>query len=222
MSLKSGITIFSSQKGPFKIMDSDRNTIWHKGHIIKSDRNHLNMHDSGVIWFTGLSASGKSTIAHLIEKKLYEEKIRAYVFDGDNIRHGLNVNLGFSDDDRKENIRRIVEVAKLFVDAGIVILTAFITPFRKQREFIRHQFKGMNYIEVYVKCDLEECIRRDPKGLYEKAQAGIIKNYTGISSPFEEPDNPDLILDTSKLSIDDSVDRVLKYLKVTDFLKIQE
>jgi adenylylsulfate kinase len=180
------------------------------------------MHDSGVIWFTGLSASGKSTIAHLIEKKLYEEKIRAYVFDGDNIRHGLNVNLGFSDDDRKENIRRIVEVAKLFVDAGIVILTAFITPFRKQREFIRHQFKGMNYIEVYVKCDLEECIRRDPKGLYEKAQAGIIKNYTGISSPFEEPDNPDLILDTSKLSIDDSVDRVLKYLKVTDFLKIQE
>ena len=203
-------------------MDSEKNTIWHKGHVIRQDRNRLNMHDSGVIWFSGLSASGKSTIAHLIEKKLFEEKIRAYVFDGDNIRHGLNVNLGFSDDDRKENIRRIVEVAKLFVDAGILILTAFITPFRKQREFIGNQFKGMKYIEVYVKCDLEECIRRDPKGLYEKAQSGIIKNYTGISSPFEEPDNPHLILDTSKLSIDDSVDRVLKYLKLTDFLKIQE
>jgi len=178
------------------------------------------MHDSGIVWFTGLSASGKSTIAHLMEKKLFEEKVRACVFDGDNIRHGLNVNLGFSDGDRKENIRRIVEVAKLFVEAGVVVLAAFITPFREQREYIKNQFKGMKYLEVYVKCDLEECIRRDPKGLYEKAKLGVIKNYTGISSPFEEPANPDLILDTNLLSIDESVAKALEYLKVTDFLKL--
>ena len=202
-------------------MDSEKNTIWHKGHVIKQDRNRLNMHDSGVIWFTGLSASGKSTIAHLTEKKLFEEKIRSYVFDGDNIRHGLNVNLGFSDDDRKENIRRIVEVAKLFVDAGIVILAAFITPFREQREYIRNRCKDMKYIEIYVKCDIEECVRRDPKGLYKKARSGIIKNYTGISSPFEEPANPDLILDASLLSTEESVARVLEHIKATDFLKLQ-
>jgi adenylylsulfate kinase len=156
-------------------MNRDNNAIWHEGHISKSDRNRLNMHDSGVIWFTGLSASGKSTIAHLIEKKLFEERIRAYVFDGDNIRHGLNVNLGFSDEDRKENIRRIVEVAKLFVDAGSVVLAAFITPLREQRAYIGNQFKGLQYLEVYVKCNLEECMRRDPKGSYEKAKLGIIK-----------------------------------------------
>jgi adenylylsulfate kinase len=201
-------------------MGSVSNTKWHKGHITKSDRNRLNRHDSGVIWFSGLSASGKSTIAHLIEKKLFDEKIRAYVFDGDNIRHGLNVNLGFSDEDRKENIRRIVEVAKLFVDAGIVVLAAFITPFREQRAYIRNQFKGMQYLEVYVKCDIEECLLRDPKGLYEKAKSGLIKNYTGISSPFEEPDNPDLIIDTTILGIEDSVDRVLEHIRAKNFLKL--
>ena len=201
-------------------MDSDRNTVWHRGHVTKSDRNRLNIHDSGVIWFTGLSASGKSTIAHLIEKKLFEEKVRVYVFDGDNIRYGLNVNLGFSDEDRKENIRRIVEVAKLFVEAGVVVLAAFITPFREQREYIRNQFRGMQYLEVYVNCDIEECMRRDPKGLYEKAKSGVIKNYTGISSPFEEPANPDLILDTSLLNIDDAVARVLEHIKATNFLKL--
>jgi len=201
-------------------MDSDRNTVWHRGHVTKSDRNRLNIHDSGVIWFTGLSASGKSTIAHLIEKKLFEEKVRVYVFDGDNIRYGLNVNLGFSDEDRKENIRRIVEVAKLFVEAGVVVLAAFITPFREQREYIRNQFRGMQYLEVYVNCDIEECMRRDPKGLYEKAKSGVINDYTSISSPFEEPANPDLILDTSLLNIDDAVARVLEHIKATNFLKL--
>ena len=201
-------------------MYSNRNTIWHKGWITKSDRNRLNSHASGVIWFTGLSASGKSTIAHHVEQRLFNDQIRAYVFDGDNIRHGLNANLGFSDEDRKENIRRIVEVAKLFVDTGIVTLTAFITPFREQRAYIRNQFKGMQYLEVYVKCDIEECIRRDPKGLYEKARSGAIKNYTGISSPFEEPDNPDLILDTTILGIEDSADRVLEHIRATNFLKL--
>jgi adenylylsulfate kinase len=201
-------------------MPGGNNTIWHKGHVTKQDRNRLNLHDSGVIWFTGLSASGKSTIAHLLEKKLFDENMRAYVFDGDNIRHGLNQNLGFSDEDRKENIRRIVEVAKLFVDAGVVVLAAFITPFREQRIYIRNQFKGMQYLEVYVRCDLEECIRRDPKGLYRKARSGEIKHYTGISSPFEEPDNPDLVLDTAILSTDDSVSRVLQHIKATNFLKL--
>ena len=184
---------------------------WHEGYVTKGDRNRLNHHDSGVIWFTGLSASGKSTIAHHVEKKLYQDGIRAYVFDGDNIRHGLNCNLGFSLEDRKENIRRIVEVAKLFVDAGIIVLTAFITPLQEQRQYVRNQFKGIKFAEVYVKCDVQECIKRDPKGLYNKAQMGIIRNYTGISSPFEEPENPDLVINTMNLTIEESVSEVLKY-----------
>jgi len=195
----------------------NKNVIRHLGYIRKEDRNKLNKHDSGVVWFTGLSASGKSTIAHHIEKKLYQEGIRVYVFDGDNIRHGLNSNLGFSDEDRQENIRRIVEVAKLFVDAGIVVLAAFITPFKEQRAYIRNQFKGMKFIEVYVKCDVDECIRRDPKGLYQKAQTGIISNYTGISAPFEEPENPDLIINTQKLSIDESIAKVIDHINKIDF-----
>ncbi len=194
----------------------------HDSYVTKKDRNTLNRHDSGVIWFTGLSASGKSTIAHFIEKKLFHEGIRSYVFDGDNIRHGLNSNLGFSEQDRHENIRRIVEVAKLFVDAGIVVLASFITPFNSQRRFIREQFKETKFIEIYVKCDIKECIRRDPKGLYKKAQLGIIKNYTGISAPFEEPENPDLIIDTRKLTIEESATIVLNYMKGINFLKFEK
>lgn len=198
-------------------MKNNNNVHKYKGHVTKSDRNRLNRHDSGVIWFTGLSASGKSTIAHLIEKDLHHNGVRAYVFDGDNIRHGLNANLGFSFEDRKENIRRIVEVARLFADAGIVVLASFITPLKEQREYIRKQFSGIKFLEVYVKCDIGECIRRDPKGQYEKARAGIIKDYTGISSPFEEPENPDLVIDTGKLSIGESVSGVLEYLRERDF-----
>lgn len=193
----------------------------HDGYVTKKDRNILNRHDSGVIWFTGLSASGKSTIAHFIERKLFNDGIRAYVFDGDNIRHGLNSNLGFSEQDRNENIRRIVEVAKLFVDAGIIVLASFITPLNSQRRFIRERFKETKFLEIYVKCDVEECIRRDPKGLYKKAQQGIIKNYTGISAPFEEPENPDLVIDTQTLTIEESVDKVLNYLKEIDFLNFK-
>lgn len=200
-------------------MTDNNNVLWHKGHITKEDRNRLNNHDSGVIWFTGLSASGKSTIAHMIEKRLYMDGVRAYVLDGDNIRHGLNANLGFSAEDRTENIRRIAEVAGLFVDAGIIVLTAFITPFKSQRKFIRGRFQNVKFIEVYVKCPLEECVRRDPKGLYKKAQMGIIENYTGISSPFEEPEIPDLVLDTQIMSLDESVSAVLDYVKKTGFLK---
>jgi adenylylsulfate kinase len=200
----------------------NNNTVWHKGYITKKDRNRLNKHDAGVIWFTGLSASGKSTIAHNVEKELFQKGIRAYVFDGDNVRHGLNSDLGFSGHDREENIRRIVEVAKLFVDAGIVVLAAFITPLGKQREFIRRSFGDMKFIEVYVKCDIEECVRRDPKGLYAKARAGIIQNYTGVSSPFEEPANPDVVIDTREMGIEEAVNRVLENLQERDFLNFRD
>jgi adenylylsulfate kinase len=193
-----------------KDVKSTNNTIWHKGLVTREDRNRLNSHKSGVIWFTGLSASGKSTIAHAVEKKLFDKGIRAYVFDGDNIRHGLNVNLGFSEEDRKENIRRIVEVCKLFTDAGIIVLAAFITPLEAQRRYIRQQLTDFNYTEVYVNCGIDECIRRDPKGQYKKAKEGLIKNYTGVSSPFEEPQNPDVVLDTSRVGIEESVNLVLQ------------
>jgi adenylylsulfate kinase len=201
-------------------MKKNNHTIPHKGFIIKGDRNSLNRHDSGVIWFTGLSASGKSTIAHEIEKRLYQNGIRAYVFDGDNIRHGLNSDLGFSDPDRKENIRRISEVARLFVDAGIIVLAAFITPLKEQRQYIKKSLQGIKFIEVYIKCDIEECIKRDPKGLYKKAQSGIIKDYTGVSSPFEEPDDSDIVIDTQKMDIEEAVSKVLSYLKERDFLSL--
>ena len=203
-------------------MKKSSHAVWHKGYVAKEDRNRLNGHDSGIIWFTGLSASGKSTIAHTIEQKLFQKGIRSYVLDGDNIRHGLTSDLGFSTEDRKENIRRIAEVARLFVDAGIIVLTAFITPLESQRKLARSRFKDLKFIEVYVKCALEECIRRDPKGLYEKARSGAIENYTGISAPFEEPEKSDLVLDTEKRGIDESVSTVLDHLEKIDFLKLSE
>jgi adenylylsulfate kinase len=198
------------------------NVVWHQGHITKSHRNCLNGHDSGVIWFTGLSASGKSTLATLIEQRLLEQNIRAYVLDGDNIRHGLNSNLGFSAEDRTENIRRIVEVSKILLDAGIIVLTAFITPFNEQRRMMKKMLGNSKLCEVYVKCDLEECINRDPKGLYKKAQMGLIKEYTGISSPFEEPENPSLVIDTKDLSIEESVQKIFAHLTETAFFSVQD
>ncbi len=142
-------------------MSKKNNVIWHDGHVKKADRNRLNNHKSGLIWFTGLSASGKSTIAHYVEEKLFERGIRIYVLDGDNVRHGLNSNLGFSPEDRKENLRRIVELSKLFVDAGILVLAAFISPYKKDREYIKSRFEGDNFLEIYVRCSVEECEKRD-------------------------------------------------------------
>ncbi|MDQ7837696.1 MAG: adenylyl-sulfate kinase [Thermodesulfobacteriota bacterium] len=194
--------------------------IWHKGYVNRSDRNRLNNHRSGLVWFTGLSASGKSTIAHHVEKELFNRGIRVYVLDGDNIRHGLNSNLGFSPGDRKENLRRIVELSKLVADAGILVLAAFISPFRTDREYIRSRFEGDNFLEIYVKCPVEECERRDPKGQYRKARAGIIKEYTGVSSPYEEPLNPDLVIETENLSLGDAVQKVLKFLDDKKFVTI--
>ncbi|MEC4675326.1 MAG: adenylyl-sulfate kinase [Nitrospirota bacterium] len=199
----------------------NNHVIWHNVQIDRSDRNRLNRHLSGLVWLTGLSASGKSTIAHEVEKRLFDRSIRTYVLDGDNVRHGINSNLTFSREDRKENLRRIVEVSKLFVDAGILVLAAFISPYREDRAYIRSRFADDNFLEIYVKCAVEECEQRDPKGQYKKARAGIIKNYTGISSPYEEPENPHLLLDTEKLDLNSSVANILDLLERHEFIEIQ-
>jgi adenylylsulfate kinase len=177
-----------------------------------SDRYVLNGHRSGLLWFTGLSGSGKSTLAHAVEARLYRYGIRGYVLDGDNIRTGLNADLGLSAEDRKENIRRIAEVAKLMVDAGLLIFAAFIAPFRESREFVKQLMTNWPYYECYVRCSLEQCEQRDPKGLYRKARKGAIADMTGIASPYEEPEQPDLIVDTGILSLDESVDAVIRFL----------
>jgi adenylylsulfate kinase len=188
---------------------SKNHVIWHKVHVTREDRARLNNQQSGLVWFTGLSASGKSTIAHAVEKKLFDRRVRTYVLDGDNVRHGINSNLGFTREDRKENLRRVVEVSKLFMDAGILVLAAFISPYREDRQAVRESFEGDHFVEVYVKCPVEECEKRDPKGQYRKARSGIIKNYTGISSPYEEPANPDILLDTMNMGLDQCVDIIM-------------
>ena len=198
----------------------NNNVIWHETFVNRSDRNTLNNHKSGLIWFTGLSASGKSTIAHNVEKELYERSIRTYVLDGDNVRHGINSNLGFSREDRRENLRRIAEFSKLFVDAGLIVLAAFISPYEKDREYIRERFEKDDYLEIYVKCSLKKCEQRDPKGLYKKARAGIIKNYTGVSTPYEEPLNPDLVIDTEEFDLEKSVQEVLNFLNKIKFITL--
>jgi len=188
------------------------NIVWQPTKVTKEDRRRLNGHGSCVLWFTGLSGSGKSTLATEVEKELYQRGVRTYVLDGDNIRHGLNRDLGFGKDDRKENIRRIGEVAKLFVDAGIVTLTAFISPYREDRDMVRALFGQGEFIEIYVKCSLEECERRDPKGLYQKARRGEIRDFTGISAPYEEPVSPEMVVETERETVKESVDKVLDFL----------
>ena len=188
------------------------NIVWQPTKVTKEDRRRLNGHGSCVLWFTGLSGSGKSTLATEVEKELYQRGVRTYVLDGDNIRHGLNRDLGFGKDDRKENIRRIGEVAKLFVDAGIVTLTAFISPYREDRDMVRALFKEGEFIEIYVKCSLEECERRDPKGLYQKARKGEIKDFTGITAPYEKPLNPELVVETERETVKESVGKILDFL----------
>jgi adenylylsulfate kinase len=185
--------------------------------IDKSTRQQKFGHLSPVIWFTGLSGSGKSTLANALESKLFELGYKTYVLDGDNVRMGLNKDLGFSNEDRKENIRRISEVANLFSDSGTLTLTAFISPFIEDREIARNII-GENFIEVWVKANLEVCEERDPKGLYKKARAGEIKNFTGIDSPYESPENPELIIETDKLDIEQSIDTIIDYLKQKNIL----
>lgn len=176
------------------------------------DRNVLNRHRSGLLWFTGLSGSGKSTLAHAVEARLYEMGIRCYVLDGDNIRSGINKDLSLSPEDRKENNRRIAEVAKLMVDSGVLVFAAFIAPYKETRRFIRDLMKNWPYFECYVKCSLEICEQRDPKGIYKRARAGEITNMTGIGAPYEEPDNPELVIDTDTLTLDQSINAVIEFL----------
>jgi adenylylsulfate kinase len=195
--------------------------IWHDGYVRRDERNHLNNHRSGLVWFTGLSASGKSTIAHHVERELFKKGVRTYVLDGDNVRHGINSNLGFSREDRRENLRRIAELSKLLVDAGMIVLAAFISPYREDRAYIREHFESDNFLEIYVKCSIKECEKRDPKGQYKKAKAGIIKEYTGISSPYEEPENPDLVLDTEHTDINAAVQKVLELFDRKEFLSLK-
>ena len=185
----------------------------HKAIITKKHRRKLNDHSSVVLWFTGLSGSGKSTIAHVLEERMYQKNVRTYVLDGDNVRKGLNKNLGFSQEDREENIRRIGEVTKLFMDCGIIMMAAFISPYRKDRDAVRNMVDKDEFIEVYVKCPVEVCEKRDVKGLYKKAREGVIPNFTGISAPYEEPKNPEIVIETDKISLEESVDFVMDYLE---------
>lgn len=186
--------------------------VYHKHSITRRDREKLNGHRSCVVWFTGLSGAGKSTLAGAVEEKLNAAGIHTYLLDGDNIRHGLNKNVDFSEAGRRENIRRIGEVAKLFADAGIVTLTAFISPFRDDRNMVRALLNQNDFIEVYVNCPLEICEQRDPKGLYKKARAGEISDFTGISSPYEPPLNPEIEVNTREQSIEESVSYITSYV----------
>ncbi len=190
------------------------NTIYHNATVTRERRNQLNKHKSVVVWFTGLSGSGKSTLSHSVEEKLHNLGCRTFVLDGDNVRHGLSSNLSFNNDDRKENVRRIGEVAKLMMDAGVITMTAFISPFREDRDLVRKLLPQDDFIEIYCKASLETCESRDIKGLYKRARAGEIKNYTGIDSPYEAPNNPELIIDTEHESLEESVSKVIDFLKV--------
>ncbi|XOT28444.1 adenylyl-sulfate kinase [Bacillus subtilis subsp. subtilis] len=194
-------------------MTHNPNIIWHPAAISKSDRQSLNGHKSCVLWFTGLSGSGKSVLANAVDEKLYRKGIQSYVLDGDNIRHGLNKDLGFQTGDRIENIRRIGEVAKLFVDSVQMILTAFISPFREDRDMVRALFPKGEFFEIYVKCPLHVCEQRDPKELYKKARNGKIKHFTGIDSPYEAPLSPDFIIESDQTSISDGADLIINALQ---------
>ena len=189
------------------------NTVWHHATVNRELRNQQNRHKSIILWITGLSGSGKSTIAHAVEEQLFKQGFRTFVLDGDNVRHGLSSNLGFSEEDRKENIRRVGETAKLMLEAGIISLTAFISPYRQDRERVKIMMPPGDFIEIYCEATLETCERRDVKGYYKKARAGIIKNYTGIDSPYEIPDNPELTLNTDNQTLEESVQAVLALLK---------
>jgi adenylylsulfate kinase len=195
-------------------MTKATNITWHETAITKEERRVQNGHGSSVLWFTGLSGSGKSTIANAVSKELYRQGINEYVLDGDNVRHGLNQDLGFSEKDRNENIRRIGEVAKLFVDSGKIVTTAFISPFRADREQVRKLFEEAEFIEVFVDCPLEECEKRDPKQLYAKARRGEIKDFTGIDSPYEAPEQAEITIHSERLSVEQSVTTILDYLRL--------
>lgn len=195
------------------------NIVWHDTSITKADYRKKNGHHSFILWFTGLSASGKSSIANALAKELFEQGNQAFVLDGDNIRHGMNKNLGFDEQSRKENIRRIGEVSKLFVESGQIVLTAFISPYKEDRALVRSLVEADEFIEVYVQCSIEECERRDPKGLYKKARNNEIPNFTGISAPYEAPDNPEIIVDSEAYSIEECKNQLISFLLEKGYIK---
>jgi len=188
------------------------NLVWHQHLVTRAERASQKAQQPCIIWLTGLSGAGKSTLANALESALIHNGHHSYILDGDNIRHGLNKDLGFSARDRVENIRRIGEVAKLLVDAGLIAVTAFISPFRADREMVRKLVAPGDFIEIYVKASLEVCEQRDPKGLYAKARAGLIKDFTGIDSPYEAPESPELVIDTAELSLQQSATQILDFL----------
>ena len=189
------------------------NIIYHQASVTRQRRNKLNNHRSVVLWFTGLSGSGKSTLAHSLEEKLFQKGCKTFVLDGDNVRHGLNSNLDFSKAGRTENIRRISEVSKLMLESGLIVMTAFISPINKDRGEARQLISNEDFIEIYCKASIETCETRDVKGLYKRARAGEITNYTGIDSPYEVPENPELTIDTDNQSLEGSVSTILSFLK---------
>ena len=189
------------------------NIIPHGYEIAVEDRKKLNQHNSFLLWFTGLSGSGKSTIANVVEQELHKKGIKTYTLDGDNIRKGINKDLTFVPEDRTENIRRIAEISALMIDAGIVVLAAFVSPYKKDRINIKNMVKDVNFVEIYINTSVEECERRDVKGLYKKARAGEIKNLTGISSPYQAPENPDIEINTEIENINESVNKILSFIE---------
>ena len=191
---------------------------WHKPLVTQADRERRNGYKGGVIWLTGLPSSGKSTLGHEVERLLFERGCNSYVLDGDNIRHRLNKNLGFSPEDRKENIRRIGEVANLFADAGVIVLTAFISPYREDRDQARALNEQGRFFEVCCKCSVEECERRDPKGLWKRARKGEIEEFTGVSAPYEEPLAPEIAVETDKHSLEECAKQIIRYLEEHDII----
>jgi len=188
------------------------NTVKHHYNTSKKDRNVLNKHRSFLIWFTGLSGSGKSTIANALETKLFQNEVRTYSLDGDNIRKRINKDMTFSPEDRTENIRRIAEIANLFIDAGIVVLGAFVSPYKKDRKNIKKIVGHTNFVEIYVNTSVEECEKRDVKGLYKKARQGEIKDFTGVNAPYEAPEFPDVEIKTEQLTVEQSVTKIIKVI----------
>lgn len=191
---------------------NNNNVVWHRATVTRQRREEKNGHKSAILWFTGLSGSGKSTLAHALEERLFQSDCRTFVFDGDNVRHGLCSDLGFSVDDRKENIRRIGEMVKLFLESGVIALTAFISPLHADRQRVRSLVPDGDFVEIYCRCGIETCEARDVKGLYKRARAGEIKDFTGISSPYEEPQSAEIVIDTDKLTPEESVEVIIRYL----------
>jgi adenylylsulfate kinase len=192
------------------------NITWHEGAVTRADRERLLKQKGVTVWLTGLSAAGKSTIACILEKMLIEQGRLAYRLDGDNVRHGLNKNLGFSPEDRAENIRRIGEVAKLFTDAGVVVIASFISPYRRDRDAVRALLPPGDFVEVYVKVSVDAAAKRDPKGLYKRALAGQIKGFTGVDDPYEAPESPEVLIDTESMTPNEAAARILAYLQSND------